>query len=118
MKKEYNIQKLSKITSVPSTTIRYYENLNILMDVKRDNNNYRIFSQEHVVCLNVIKKLKEIDLSIEQIVEISKLYENKKLDKTALKEILNKQLKFLENQKQALDKKQKLIKNMLENNLV
>lgn len=94
--KKYNMQELAKKTDLSSSTIRYYDNLNLLNNVERDENNYRIFNDEHVKCLNVYKKLRDIDMSLNEIEYVHQKYSNNELNEHEINEILNNQKKRIE----------------------
>lgn len=83
-----NINKLSKETGIPVSTLRYYEKVGLIRDIKRDENNYRIYDFQHVKCLNVIKKLRESNISIEMLQQIDNAYWNNEIKEDQIKEVL------------------------------
>ncbi|MGO4546412.1 MerR family transcriptional regulator [Paenibacillus sp. 2TAB23] len=63
------INDVSKLTGIPISTLRFYERKNLIPDsfVKRDANNYRIYSKEIVAFLDDVKSLLSVDFSIEEL---------------------------------------------------
>lgn len=58
---------MSKLTGIPVSTLRYYDNEGLLPFLKRKNNNERVFTQEEYESLQVIECLKKAGLSIKDI---------------------------------------------------
>jgi len=63
------INEVSKLTELPISTLRFYERKNIIPDkfVQRDENNYRVYSEEIVDFLDDVKTLLSVNFSIEEI---------------------------------------------------
>lgn len=64
------IGQLSKLSGVPIKTIRYYEDLGILIKPKRTTSQYRSYTRNDVDKLLFIKKAKELGLSLAEIKSI------------------------------------------------
>jgi DNA-binding transcriptional MerR regulator len=52
------IKKISKITNVSITTIRYWETIGLVSSVRGDGNNYRLFNEEQIKVILIIHALK------------------------------------------------------------
>ena len=63
----YTIKEISQITGLPASTLRYYDKQGLLPDLKRDNNNIRVFSDDDVASIKLINCLKRSGLSIKDI---------------------------------------------------
>ncbi|MFF2886044.1 MerR family transcriptional regulator [Paenibacillus sp. NPDC057967] len=63
------INEVSKLTGLPISTLRFYERKNLIPDkfVQRDENNYRVYSEEIVDFLDDVKTLLSVNFSIEEI---------------------------------------------------
>lgn len=63
------INDVSKVTGLPISTLRFYERKNLIPDalVKRDANNYRIYSEKIIEFLDDVKTLLSLDFSIEEL---------------------------------------------------
>lgn len=68
--KWYLIGEASKITKLPKKTIRYYENIGLIPPLRRNQGKYRIFSNEDVRRLKLIRKAKYLGISLQQIKEL------------------------------------------------
>ena len=66
------IGEISKNTSIPVKTIRYYEEFGLLHHPKRSLSKYRIYSEKDVEKLLFIKKSKDLGLTLSEIKKIIK----------------------------------------------
>lgn len=62
-------------TGLSSSTVRYYDSKGLLGDVRRGENNYRVFCDQDLNILNFIKQARELSFSLDEIQEILKLKE-------------------------------------------
>ena len=60
----YTIKKISQITGLPASTLRYYDNQGLLPSLKRDNNNVRVFTDDDIASIKLINCLKRSGLSL------------------------------------------------------
>ena len=64
----YRIGEFSKITGLPITTIRYYNDEGLLIPEEVDTfSNYRYYSDKNVKEAEVINMLKSVDFSLDEI---------------------------------------------------
>jgi MerR family copper efflux transcriptional regulator len=70
------IGQLSKISGIPIKTIRYYEELGLITNSGRTDGQYRLFKPEEVTRLSFIKTLQKLGLSLQEIAEVLKIYDN------------------------------------------
>jgi DNA-binding transcriptional MerR regulator len=70
MSRHYTIGEVAKLTSVPVKTIRHYADSGILPPAKRTAANYRLFDQRSVWQLELIRTLRHLDFSLDEIKEI------------------------------------------------
>ncbi len=63
----YTIKDMSKLTGLPASTLRYYDKQGLLPNLRRDQNNVRIFTEEDYHHLRLIECLKRSGLSIKDI---------------------------------------------------
>jgi DNA-binding transcriptional MerR regulator len=114
----YTINQASQMANLSKPTIRYYEDIGLLSDIKRDKNNIRLFSENDVSRLTIIQCLRStgfgiemirhyFELSTENAVELKEQYlmlldhEKMLLQKQAE---LKKQLAFIQNIKLRYEK--------------
>src|SRR5699024_1704176 len=65
--KLYSIGEVSKKCNITTRTLRYYEKLNLIKPDYVDYNRYRFYSEDAILKINIIKYLKIIDFSLEEI---------------------------------------------------
>jgi DNA-binding transcriptional MerR regulator len=53
-----NIKQFAKITGLSSHTLRYYEKMSLILDIKRDTNGFRFYSENDLAWIDFLKKLK------------------------------------------------------------
>ena len=63
----YTIKEMSELTGLPASTLRYYDKQGLLPNLRRDQNNRRIFSEDDYRMLRLIDCLKRSGLSIKDI---------------------------------------------------
>jgi len=71
---KYTIKQASEKLSIKSHTLRYYETQGVILPIDRDKNGNREYSEQDIVWLDIVKCLKETDMSlvdIKRIVELS-----------------------------------------------
>lgn len=68
MKDYYKINEISKIYDIGRDSLRYYEKIGIL-NPKRDNNGYRMYSLVDITTLNIIKELRNLGFGMQKIKE-------------------------------------------------
>lgn len=74
--KTYNIREIGEIFDVPSSTLRYYEELGILPEVKRDEHKQRVYTDEHIDRLQAITCFKRTGLPMSKIHDFFEYAEN------------------------------------------
>lgn len=68
MKNYYKISEISKLYGIGVDSLRYYEKIGIL-NPKREKNGYRIYSLKDIYKLSIIRELRRLDFSMNQIKE-------------------------------------------------
>jgi len=61
------IGELAHLTSTQTNTIRFYERESLLPGAERSDNNYRIYSDEHVERLSFIRHCRSLDMTLDEI---------------------------------------------------
>jgi MerR family copper efflux transcriptional regulator len=67
------IGELSKRTSVPTKTIRYYEEIGVLPPAERSDNDYRVYGTDAVERLEFIKDAQATGLTLDEIATVLRL---------------------------------------------
>ncbi|MFX3635026.1 MAG: MerR family transcriptional regulator [Candidatus Pristimantibacillus sp.] len=108
------INDVSKLTDLPISTLRFYERKNLIPDnfLKRDVNNYRIYSEEIIEFLEDVKALLSVGFSVEELgllvnQQLNLSYEVKKT-------IVEQKIKEIEDIQKRLRKSKKFLHATLE----
>ena len=100
--KTYNIREIGQIFDVPSSTLRYYEELGILPEVKRDEHKQRVYTDEHIDRLQAITCFKRTGLPMSKIHDFFGYAEN-------LRDNIDKVVDMMENhEKYIVDQMEKM----------
>ncbi len=71
------ISDVAKRLDISASTIRYYDKLELLTDMKRDENGIRWFTQEDIDRLAIILCLKKTGMSMSDMKEFMNIYADK-----------------------------------------
>lgn len=94
---EYTINKLAHLSGVSTRTLRYYDQIGLLVPKRVSANGYRIYGQQEVDALQQILFYRELGFPLD---EISRILQDPKYDK---QESLTQQLVALKQRKQQID---------------
>ncbi|MBT2600040.1 MULTISPECIES: MerR family transcriptional regulator [unclassified Oceanobacillus] len=108
------INEVSKLTGLPISTLRFYERKNLIPDryIKRDVNNYRVYSEEIVEYLEDVKAILSADFSIEELSlmvnqQINLSYDEKKV-------MLEQKIKEIDVTRERMTRSKKFLNEILE----
>lgn len=107
MKNYYKISEISRLYNIGPDSLRYYEKLGILKP-KRDTNGYRLYSLKELYKLNMIRDLRSLDFSMEQIREY---LEKQSIDNTLA--LLHEEQTLLRTRIKELKKREQIIRNRI-----
>lgn len=91
-----NIQTFSKITNVSSHTIRYYEKIGLLKKIARNTSGHRYFTEQDVLWIEFIKRLKDTGMALDNIRKYADLREQGVLTSELRMQILQQHAVMLE----------------------
>ena len=74
--KTYTIKEMREKFDIPSSTLRYYEDIGLFPEVKRTETNQRIYTEEHMDRLHAINCFKRTGLPIAKIHDFFEYAEN------------------------------------------
>lgn len=74
--KTYTIKEISQLFQLPSSTLRYYEEMGLLKNVDRTPSGQRIYTEDHIGCLKAICCFKRAGLTITDISRFFTLEDN------------------------------------------
>ncbi|MFD3448960.1 MerR family transcriptional regulator [Microbacteriaceae bacterium 4G12] len=108
MEKIFTIKEISKITGLTEHTLRYYEKIGLLNEVKRDRNGYRQYAESDISWINFLIRLKVTGMSVADMKLFSDLRSQGESTISARRELLemhqNKILKEMQELKDNLVK--------------
>ena len=107
MKEEYKIGEISKIYDLSSDSLRHYEKKGLLHP-KRANNGYRIYGLDDVWKLNIIKDMRKLGFTINQIKDY---IDNRSLDRSI--DLIISEINFIEKEITPLLKQKKYLEMRL-----
>lgn len=96
------MKEATKKTNLTYDTLKYYCNEGLVPNVKRDKNNYRVFSDKDIAWINSLTCLKKCGMSIKEMKEYLNLCLIGKESIPRRKEILNIKIKELELKKEEI----------------
>lgn len=102
MSKTYSMKETCDLTNLSYDTLKYYCNEELIPNVKRDKNNYRIFSENDIKWINSLSCLKNCGMSIKEMKEYLDLCLKGEKSIPERKKVLNVKLKELENKKEKI----------------
>lgn len=113
----FSMKKTVELTGVSVSTLRYYEEEGLLKNIARDSRGRRIYSEENIEFISLIKCFRSLGISIKSIKEeLNNLINKTKIDKIDTRTLLMKHRKFLVEQREnieislkEIDKKIKLL---------
>ena len=73
MTRYYTIQEVAKISGYPAATLRYYDDMGVFPNLQRDEFGNRIFTDENLEWLQLVRHLKVSGMTLTRIREFSEL---------------------------------------------
>jgi DNA-binding transcriptional MerR regulator len=70
---ELEISKVSKLSKIKAHTLRYYESIGLIKDIKRNSVGKRIYSEEDLKWLEAIIRLRATGMGINKMKEYARL---------------------------------------------
>ncbi|NLM27171.1 MAG: MerR family transcriptional regulator, partial [Clostridiaceae bacterium] len=64
---EYTVNKLAKLAGVSTRTLRYYDEIGLLVPARISSNGYRIYGRNEVDRLQQILFYRELDVPLDEI---------------------------------------------------
>ena len=110
------IQELAKKTSLTVYTIRFYEKEGLLnsLHVRREENNYRNYSDEAIERLNLVKKFQGVGCSLAELKEFFKNHDANTLTNQQAIDWICQKISEIERKKDEYDQMLVTLNRMLE----
>ena len=68
-----NIGTICERTKLSAHTLRYYEKIGLLVDVRRDSKGHRCYSEQDIIWIEFIKRLKATNMPLNEIRRFARL---------------------------------------------
>lgn len=88
VQQQYSIGEMSRKCEMSTRTIRYYEELGLLNSVKRIENGRRVYTDEDLRRLKLIKRLKILGLTLSEMHELESIWSIHKTNDVVLRRLL------------------------------
>ncbi len=88
VQQQYSIGEMSRKCEMSTRTIRYYEELGLLNSVKRIENGRRVYTEEDLRRLKLIKRLKILGLTLSEMHELESIWSIHKTNDVVLRRLL------------------------------
>jgi Predicted transcriptional regulators len=85
----YAIGEISRLVDLSQRTIRYYEEIGLLLSVRRIENGKRVYTDHDVRRLKFINRLKVLGLSLAEMVDLEKIYRKQRNNREILPKLLD-----------------------------
>lgn len=73
MEKYYSMKEAAQITGLSEHTLRFYEKQQLIINIKRDSNNYRLYSDFDIQWIQFLTKVKSTNMPLKDIQKYAKL---------------------------------------------
>ncbi len=81
-----NIGQASKLSGLPTKTIRYYEEIGLVKADRKDNG-YRDYSEAHIHKLSFLKRSRNLGFAVEECRNLLSLYEDTERSSSDVKQL-------------------------------
>ena len=85
---QYRIGEIAAKVGLTERTIRYYEELGLLESVKRLDGGVRVYTDDDVRRLKYIGKLKMLGLTLQEMLELERMYQRQRSNKNVLPRLI------------------------------
>ncbi len=111
--RDFTIGEISRLTQVPSETIRYYEKIGIIPAPPRNSSGYRIYSTPHLERLSFVRRSRELGFSQPEVRKLLTLVDEHKYTCGEVREMTAMHLSTVRSKIKDLRKLEKALANMV-----
>ena len=113
---KYTRKDLSELFNIGKETLRYYENINLLPNPTRNESGYRVYSEEDLLRIKFIVRMKNYGFSLREISDLIKMVSNEKCaNQHKLVDFIDNRITGVENQIKELYQLIELLNKVKEN---
>ncbi|MDH5178663.1 MAG: heavy metal-responsive transcriptional regulator [Gammaproteobacteria bacterium] len=93
---DYKIGDIAELTGVSTDTLRYYEKIGLLSNIKRTDSGLRLYSDRDVSRLKFIKRAQRMNFSLDEIRDLLAMREDPQQACTEVRQITSSKLQDIE----------------------
>jgi len=108
-----NVRDASERSGLPSKTLRYYDEICLVIPERRDNG-YRDYDSRAVQKLAFLKRARQLGFSIEDCRQLLSLYEDKKRASADVKTLAENHLKEIDERLKELQELRDTLKHLIQ----
>jgi Predicted transcriptional regulators len=112
----YLRNQVAKIANINIETLRYYEQIGLIPSPMRDKNEYRLYDDNTIEKLKIIKYAKSCGFCLEEIQKILTIVESTDIDYKCIVEFIDKKVTDINEKIEHLDN-MKVILNKIKSNI-
>lgn len=114
--KNYTRKDIARLFHIGKETLRYYEKINLIPEPARDKNDYRVYSEEDILRIDFILKMKNYGFSLPEIANLIQMVSDEKsVRKDQLVDYIDHKIDDIEKQITELNKLIKVLNTVKEN---
>lgn len=111
---EFEISEVANITNLKAHTLRYYESIGLIKDIKRDSSGKRIYSEQDLKWLEVINRLRATGMNINKMKKYANLRHMGDETVTERKNIMKEHLTSIERKIEELQEAREYVAKKIE----
>lgn len=109
-----NIGQAARLSSLSSKTIRYYEDIGLVIPRRQASNDYRDYNELDVEQLRFLQRARCVGFSLDECRALLELYRNPTRQSVDVKQLVLEKIKQLDEQLQVLQSMQATLARMVE----
>lgn len=109
-----NIGEAAKLSGLPAKTLRYYEQIGLVVPSRRSANGYRDYSEEDVQVLRFVRRARAAGFGIHEVRELLALWRDPHRTAAEVKRIASKRLRELERRIRELEAMKRTLERLVE----
>jgi len=94
--KEYQIGDISKLLGLSADTLRYYEKIQLLTNIPRNDSGVRVYSDKHLSHLKFIQRAQKMNFTLAEISDLLQMRENPQRARTEVRQLTHAKLAEVE----------------------
>lgn len=87
-----NISQAAQACGLPNKTIRYYEEIGLVVPMRQEGNDYRVYSLEEVAQLRFLQRARAVGFSLDECRELLALYANPRRRCSQVKAVVSEKI--------------------------